>query len=180
MLLPALKNARASAKGAVCLNKLKQSYLIFSQYANDYDGWGMSCGNYTVPSQKFWMYTLLEYRGLDMSEVWTGAGRSSSKADLLRCPVFDLKKTVSGYTSYGYSYYWGKDHSVSKISRPDPETIMQICSYKWYLYTNDADSLRKTPVHSNGYNTSWIDGSAKWVSYSFINPSDFQFYIWWQ
>jgi prepilin-type N-terminal cleavage/methylation domain-containing protein/prepilin-type processing-associated H-X9-DG protein len=38
MLLPALNNARASAKAAVCANNLKQLYLAFALYANDYNG----------------------------------------------------------------------------------------------------------------------------------------------
>lgn len=39
MLLPALKNARESAKRAGCLSNLKQIGYAFMMYANDYDDW---------------------------------------------------------------------------------------------------------------------------------------------
>jgi len=39
MLLPALNKARETAKGMNCLSNLKQTVLVQSLYAHDYDGW---------------------------------------------------------------------------------------------------------------------------------------------
>ena len=43
LLLPALKNARESAKSITCVNNLRQINLAFQQYTSDYDG-------YIIPS----------------------------------------------------------------------------------------------------------------------------------
>ena len=39
MLLPALNKARETAKGMNCLSNLKQTVMVQSLYAHDYDGW---------------------------------------------------------------------------------------------------------------------------------------------
>ncbi len=39
MLLPALKNARETAKGAACISNLRQIHHVFAMYAEDNDGW---------------------------------------------------------------------------------------------------------------------------------------------
>src|SRR5688572_19906650 len=36
LLLPALKNAKAASKSATCVNNLRQIYLAFACYADDY------------------------------------------------------------------------------------------------------------------------------------------------
>jgi len=39
MLLPALSKAREKARQAFCMNNLKQFYIAFYMYGEDYDGW---------------------------------------------------------------------------------------------------------------------------------------------
>ena len=179
MLLPALSKARDAARGILCVNNLKQSYLVFSQYANDYDGWGMSCGS-TLPGKgPYWMKTMYGYLGIP----WTSSGRSSEKSSFTRCPSDDFKLPhVSDYVSYGYSSYWGnsgnctyKFHS-GKFDSPS-ETILLVDSRKWYLYTTDYSWLGFT-WHSNGVNISWMDGSAKRSNHTEITPVSFNEYIW--
>jgi prepilin-type N-terminal cleavage/methylation domain-containing protein len=46
MLMPALSKARESARRATCINNLKQLYLGFKMYSEDYDGWS--------PAPSYW------------------------------------------------------------------------------------------------------------------------------
>ena len=39
MLLPALNNARETARQSTCVNNLKQMMIGFSMYSGEYDGW---------------------------------------------------------------------------------------------------------------------------------------------
>ena len=178
MLLPALSKARDTARGILCVNNLKQSYLVFMQYSNDYDGWGMSSGS-TLPNKgPSWMQTMYGYMGIP----WTSEGRKGPKSAFTRCPSDDFKVHVSDYVSYGYSNYWGTGgvcaykFNSAKFDSPN-ETILLVDSRKFYLYNTDHSWLG-FPWHSNGVNISWLDGSAKWSSYRNMNPATFNEYIW--
>src|SRR5204863_4299764 len=52
MLLPALKNAKETAKAAACVNNLRQIYLGFVVYAENYDDYLVSAG-YQATDWKF-------------------------------------------------------------------------------------------------------------------------------
>ena len=56
LLLPALKNARDAAKGATCVNNMRQLNLGFLQYTDDTGGWVMPCATYggTYPAVLSW------------------------------------------------------------------------------------------------------------------------------
>ena len=72
MLLPALRNARDTAKSVVCMNSLKQIGLAHMLYVNDWDGWSPTLGGSNGP----WATTLLPY--LDYSQ--------SKTPEAINCP----------------------------------------------------------------------------------------------
>ncbi|MFH0797220.1 MAG: prepilin-type N-terminal cleavage/methylation domain-containing protein [Candidatus Omnitrophota bacterium] len=56
MLLPALSRAREMSRRASCVSNLKQIYLVYAMYAQDYDEWlpgPMYSGNYLMVYQWF-------------------------------------------------------------------------------------------------------------------------------
>ncbi|HPP30379.1 MAG TPA: type II secretion system protein [bacterium] len=62
MLLPALSQARERARQAVCMNNLKQLYMAFYSYAQDYDGWMIPA--YIVTEEglnRFWVGRMYTY-----------------------------------------------------------------------------------------------------------------------
>ena len=60
MLLPALNKARESARASNCLSNLKQTGLVQSMYANDFDGWILPSYNDKYPSRTY--VGSIEYR----------------------------------------------------------------------------------------------------------------------
>jgi prepilin-type N-terminal cleavage/methylation domain-containing protein len=94
ILLPALNSARERGRSASCINNLKQIYLAWSTYCNDYDDWSM----------------VLNYAGFDRSTAdmpWYGMMQKLgllSDGNMFRCPT--NKANVTGkYPDDGSAYY---------------------------------------------------------------------------
>ncbi|MBI4024922.1 MAG: type II secretion system protein [Verrucomicrobia bacterium] len=79
LLLPALKNARESAKAIVCMNNLKQIGHAFALYANDWDDYMPANGS--APNQ--WHNFLARGGYLGSTEPWG----SMRRAKVLHCPA---------------------------------------------------------------------------------------------
>ncbi|MHC4204171.1 MAG: type II secretion system protein, partial [Planctomycetota bacterium] len=60
ILMPALQRVKLQARSVVCINKLKQWGLLFSMYAEDYDGKFM-LGFSNNPTANRWVYALGDY-----------------------------------------------------------------------------------------------------------------------
>lgn len=83
MLLPALNSAREKAKSIKCVNNLKQLYLGFAGYANNYDGY------YPANKVSTWQYEVAKELNLKSNSAtwwafnWHNKARSNS---ILICP----------------------------------------------------------------------------------------------
>ncbi len=124
MLLPALKNARESAKGVICLSNLKQCGSGFLFYANDYQGFlpkinaaGACLGN------SLWYTNVLADGEYLKTTVAVNNWGTTNGGGILRCPnVPSPKIRIVWMESYGVN----QDHLVtynsftnlSQIQRP--------------------------------------------------------------
>ncbi len=99
MLLPALKNARDSAKNILCAGNLKQVGSLLKMYVNDFDSYMVNSMPYSGanPANNFWQGELVE------------AGLSTEPMNKsMDCPVIPSDSTDVnnfGYNFRGYSQY---------------------------------------------------------------------------
>ena len=103
LLMPALKNAKASAKSAACMSNLRQIYLSFALYANDWND-TVAGGNAGVGVPDYcWWQTLGNSKLLGSVDTSTGISRWK----VLQCPSEKAPSTYSGVTTSPYTttYY---------------------------------------------------------------------------
>lgn len=196
MLLPALKSARAKARGIACTNNLKQQGIVLAMYINDmqdhtvilsYDG-GTNWQEYLVENH----YIPRSPVGAQDSENWTYALNA-----MLRCPGYESSRAgyyaMNGYLTWTH-YLAGSvenrysSNRMSRIRRPS--TLFATLCWDHYrceatggvgirLYSEFADShsvyvnsrskmLRR---HNKTYNAACADGST--VSYHMGFPSKY-------
>ena len=87
LLLPALKNARATAKSALCMSNLHQIYTAFALYANDYNGAVPPTCAYGSSQPALWNYYLPDSAILEQYYGSPGAmkkGEAKSRGMLLQ------------------------------------------------------------------------------------------------
>lgn len=130
MLLPALSRARERARQAVCINNMRQLYLSFIMYANDWKGWfPRNDWNY-IPSRNNWAGMLIYFKYIP-------------KWNLCVCPseypytthTAYLYGMLSGYSStpqYNYNRFWDPDNTAlltdSFAPFPGmPRGVVQLC-----------------------------------------------------
>jgi prepilin-type N-terminal cleavage/methylation domain-containing protein len=112
MLLPALKNARASAKKIMCANRYKQIGNGMALYANDYNGYvpGPSFqmpywpGGGSVNSNNF-VIGINEYLNRDNS--WWLCPSNGTEVHDINYRIFGLNQTSSDEIPYAYGYPGG-------------------------------------------------------------------------
>ena len=106
MLLPALQQARAKARQAVCMNNLKQCGLAVMMYADDYNGWVLNAARaptgYQLPGSGgavlFWHDFLWRLGYIDENQEIAKKGRKS----IFVCPGWPISSGASSsYTCYG-------------------------------------------------------------------------------
>ncbi len=108
LLLPALKNAKASAKSVVCMNNLHQIYIAFAAYANDYNGAiPPTCRNGSTQP------LLWDYYWTIMGKAYLGPGEwpyptapggypapaNGPRYEVLQCPAEKGANLSGGYTA---------------------------------------------------------------------------------
>ena len=115
MLLPALQQARARAKGATCIANLKQSGTIGIQYIDDHRNVWYS-GNAKVDSRN-WVHNLhrgkyIRLQDIEESSWWTTpTGERLTKMlksvpSFLRCPTVPISDdaSIDYFQTYGSNY----------------------------------------------------------------------------
>ena len=105
MLLPALNNARESARRSSCTNNLKQMMIGFSVYSGEYDGWLLS-GYADNKWDKPWWFIINSYMGARDTVYLTPSNPDFiTKYKLFICPSAKPPLTEWSYTHYGTNTY---------------------------------------------------------------------------
>lgn len=103
MLLPALNNARKTAKSTSCINNLKQIGLSSAQYATDYNGYAplVQPGGWDGNAnwRNCWITVLHPYIN---GSIWDGGGTKTSKT--IFCPLGSNEILVNGKKKSNYMY----------------------------------------------------------------------------
>ena len=175
MLLPALNKARETAKGMNCLSNLKQTVLVQSLYAHDYDGWELPAmtdmwgsklfligSTYYNPNHYHPMMVILGYRK-PSDNTWFCASLFS------RVPESVLKSNGRWVFGYGVITYLEETVSLGRHkqnglieSKPGP-------FYCWKNYRHPAKLIlfsEAVKVNQNyprtlAYSDGWANDSAK-------------------
>jgi prepilin-type N-terminal cleavage/methylation domain-containing protein/prepilin-type processing-associated H-X9-DG protein len=179
MLLPALRNARETAKSALCQGNLKQLGVCAINYSGDYGGYvpPMMVGDESVLGNVW--YAVLVRNGYigRMRENYSYyyVGREGDKEPLLRCPSLD------SHTPTDRSTYYINRSYFQTTNAPDNNVwwrYSQLPTSIFYLvgggYPSDAGHFHAAPVtttsgagtapsgvHTGKANMLMIDGSVK-------------------
>jgi prepilin-type N-terminal cleavage/methylation domain-containing protein/prepilin-type processing-associated H-X9-DG protein len=195
MLLPALNQARDTAKTIVCTNNLKQTGLGMLGYASDSDGYFFNWYN-TLGTKKYWNKDLATLGYLP---------EPGKKQMLYLCPT----NTVKNYNYYKASkpelynnnyvynaeldwmnHHWSQE--AVKLSQIEKTTEVAMISDAG-MRTNEGDPLACAPsinyrdipgganylnkytqigfVHHNSCNIAWVDGHVEAISFRNISPN---------
>ncbi|MHC4872319.1 MAG: type II secretion system protein [Planctomycetota bacterium] len=111
MLLPALENAIGAARYTTCMNNLKQLAFFTSQYAEDYNGYGVSSGDY----KETWHRKLnpMYDMGVNMGDNTVNILQIDPNG-ILNCPTADSGLENSSWAdaagSASSNYTWNGSH----------------------------------------------------------------------
>ncbi|MFZ2654000.1 MAG: prepilin-type N-terminal cleavage/methylation domain-containing protein [Victivallales bacterium] len=111
MLLPALKNAKETARRGLCINNLKQQYYAFVNYAGDFNGYLPGSPGYSITDNSLFDDGTLSYASyfyyaneyLSIKATRNGAGwgsRTGYGSDILSCPSSERDITKTGKVEY--------------------------------------------------------------------------------
>jgi prepilin-type processing-associated H-X9-DG protein len=162
MLLPALSQAREKARATLCLNNLRQLALAVNMYCQDYDGYFLKSSGATTAN---W-YSILN--GGQGGIVYIRHAGYGKKKPPFFCPSnpADYKSGSAGWTNYAIN----SNLIGTKISRIRKRMALFIDSKgrtgsTWYSNSGARYSnpwVNTYPVHGDGVNVSFVDGSAEW------------------
>jgi prepilin-type processing-associated H-X9-DG protein/prepilin-type N-terminal cleavage/methylation domain-containing protein len=178
MLLPALKNARASAKKISCANQMKQLCTGHMMYAQDYYGW--LCGS---RQSAYWRVLISQYVGdnenYSNSYDWTALQNVIAKNKIFTCPSLGVENSNGAISGIGYNYdkmgYLDTDPLVKLTSVSHPSSSILIGDTNddptanvwnhYNLYTPSilsSNGFAMVPRHASGLNMGFVDGHVEW------------------
>ena len=173
MLLPALQEARAKARAAVCENNLKQIGLAVFMYAQDNGGYLPVSGVAQVHYMPNWKRKLLPYLGIKKDTAY------NTEHGVFWDPSKDGKKSTSLSDGY-YGFYGGYGWNASYLGWHYPKDSVKLSRIRFPSQTimvggtQDDTTKQYVPFyifynnpghrHSGGLNYLWADGHVSWVS----------------
>lgn len=168
MLLPALKNARGSAKKIMCANRYKQIGNGMGLYANDYDGYvpGPSfefpyLPTIGSPSNNNFVIGINEY--LKRENLWWKCPSNGKEVYDVASRIFALNQNSSNEIPYAYGYpggipgYPGSNlpKKLAAVARNKKNwVIKELCNTSVSLASYD----NINPPHVGTFNKLFIDG----------------------
>jgi prepilin-type N-terminal cleavage/methylation domain-containing protein/prepilin-type processing-associated H-X9-DG protein len=187
MLLPALKNARETAKKSLCLSNQKQIFLGAASYSNDFNDWIPP--TYNVSPYYYWQQ-LLSDMGY-VSGVWPKNDISLTvdvPLGIYKCPS---ESRVKGETAsngwntfkgchYGFSVYlsvvfplderyYGR---VGNIPKPTEVALLgDKGAIRWNSFSGGSGHEDKFR-HADGMNVYYVDGHGAWLKSSEVPRAD--------
>ena len=107
MLLPALQQARDSARKAVCMNTLKQWHLALMMYMQDYKEY-IPC-EYEDPTgqYRYWFVRLGPYLNPECEQTESGGSAQPKLQNYLFCPSTPIAGPETNWCSLGWNVRFG-------------------------------------------------------------------------
>lgn len=186
ILLPALKQARESARRINCASNLRQAGLALQMYNDENEGKFMphfGAGRVVWPSGSrtmFWAGYLAPYVG------WDGSGNITQISEVWDCPSDagyrpDVRtyESIAGnvqYQSYGYNYIYLSPNAFLGPTRrditrdseilvlADSRTVQQGASHYGYLINRASATFPVGDRHDDGGNYMYLDGHVQPMS----------------
>jgi prepilin-type N-terminal cleavage/methylation domain-containing protein/prepilin-type processing-associated H-X9-DG protein len=168
MLLPALSTAREKAKAINCTNNLKQTYLSFRMYCDDYN-----CSYIHWPSD--WSTILY-----DNNYIRDKMFMKCPKGKDLPVNLYTATYTFNG-DLYFYEYYHGR---VDKIKQLSEVALLADAVGHWLAVGCSYSGIPKLegeiyPWHNNGSNVLLYDGHVKYLKEIPAQNYDYWYYKRW-
>ena len=198
MLLPALSQARKTARSSACLNNLKQIGLAIGMYANDYD-------DNVCPARYKYVGNNSTTNSSWMALLATGgqgeynARNQNSPYGLVVIKSFNCPEAVT--SEFSYSSYaangrlmashtdgneWARrQFKISSFSDPSAASLIMdsnrnsdyVISYPYYVSVRHGNEQRAVgnlsdcPNMDSTFNTAFADGHAESRTYRAFNPN---------
>jgi len=128
MLLPALSNAKETAKKATCLNNLKQINIAWMMYAGENNGYTVYDWNAAQPSpdyyNAYWRNWMLYFRDIMGESMLAAQICPSSPSNVVEGRTPQAYMSVINGMHYGYNYAQLKNGTfIQYNSSGDPKTV---------------------------------------------------------
>ncbi len=177
LLLPALKQARESARATVCANKLKQLGLASANYMSDYDGY--IAASYTNTNialndrrMRAWFYLLHGYLGIPeaadygtINDYWRVSTLISETPTVYACPSHRTREGgVAGVPGYSGRCYNVNYHFSVTSSYPTAAKGSMVKTPSTVIYMLESDRSQETltshqyKIYGSGNGYSLSDG----------------------